>query len=346
MTEKLAITFAIPGELSGISGGYEYCRRLFAGFDAAGVRAEPLQLPMLHPEPTADALRQTEAMLSEVEGPLLIDCLAYGAFPASLADQVGPRTIALHHHPLCLETGLNAAQADALEASEGYALRAARGVIVTSPTTARTVREMFAVPEQQIAIARPGTVEAPRSLADGTEARLLAVGAVIPRKGFDLLIDALALMPDAPWTLDIVGPLTVDLPCVADLRGQIAALQLDERVALHGAVAANELAAWYSLSDIFVSSALYEGYGMALAEAVNRGLPIVAAEGGAVSETAPSAQIADIRDAAAFAAALRPLITDLDLRKRAADASWDAAHALPRWEQTVAEVADALRRFL
>ncbi|MCI4662611.1 MAG: glycosyltransferase [Neomegalonema sp.] len=341
----LELTFAIPGALSTISGGYEYCRRLLHHFPQAGVRAHHLSLPLLHPDPSAGAEADTFRVLSETQGLLLIDCLAYGAFSETLVEGFADRTIALHHHPLCLETGLSPEQSATLEQREGHALRRARAVVVTSATTADTVEKMFGVPRDRIAIARPGTVPMPRAVCDSEEACLLGVGAVIPRKGYDLLIDALATIADAPWHLDLIGPLTADPLAVADLRAQIAALDLRDRVTLHGAVSAEEMFARYSMADIFISSSLYEGYGMALAEAVNQGLPIVAARGGAVEQTAPSARFADVRDPQSFGQTLRILIEDMSLRMAAAEDSWRAAQDLPRWEETARLVADAIRRF-
>ena len=64
--------------------------------------------------------------------------------------------IALVHHPLALETGVSAKDAVALRTSERAALRA-RGVIVTSPSTARTLAADYGVSAERITVAPPGT---------------------------------------------------------------------------------------------------------------------------------------------------------------------------------------------
>ena len=94
-------------------------------------------------------------------------------------------------------------QADALRRSERAALAAARDVIVTSAATARLVAADYGVPAERITVARPGSDPAPlaRRQPDGV-VRLLSVGAVVPRKGFDVLIAALATLADLAVAAD------------------------------------------------------------------------------------------------------------------------------------------------
>src|SRR5690349_10460895 len=75
--------------------------------------------------------------------------------------------VALVHHPLCLETGLDPATAARLRASERRALAACRGVIVTSPSTAATLEAGFAVPRERIAAATSGAAPAPPAAGTG-----------------------------------------------------------------------------------------------------------------------------------------------------------------------------------
>jgi glycosyltransferase involved in cell wall biosynthesis len=216
---------------------------------------------------------------------------------------------------------------------------------VTGPATAATLVADYAVPQSGIAIALPGTDPAPRTLqAGGGEAlRLLAVGSVIPRKGYDILVEALAAIADRRWSLTIAGSLAYAPRTVADLRARIARAGLAGRISLVGAIASEGLADLYGRTDLFVMPSLYEGYGMVLTEALARGLPIVCTLSGAGAEALPDAAALKVPagDAAALAKALARLIDAPAERQRRADAAWAAASDLPRWHDTARIVAAA-----
>ena len=167
------------------------------------------------PSPEQRKAAQERLMAIAAGRPIVIDGLAYGVLP-EVALQLCPRhpLIALVHHPLALESGLSAAQADEFRASERAALAAARRVVVTSATTARLLAADYGVPADRIVVACPGTDPAPAAHGsnDGI-VRLLAVGAVVRRKGFDVLIAALATLPDLPWRLTIAGDRSRDPGC-------------------------------------------------------------------------------------------------------------------------------------
>jgi glycosyltransferase involved in cell wall biosynthesis len=84
---------------------------------------------------------------------------------------------------------------------------------------------------------------------------------------------------------------------------------------------------------------------MSLAEALARGLPIVASTGGAAIETVPDAAALKVPpgDVEALAAALRRIVGDADLRARLSDAAWQAGRRLPGWDGTARIVARALQ---
>src|SRR5262249_10538297 len=151
------------------------------------------------PAPTVAARREAAAALAAVpdRGLAVIDGLAFGALPdEALAHAERLRLIALVHHPLALETGLDPRQGEALEASERRALRLACHVVVTSRATAATLVR-YAVEPRRITVVEPGTDPAP--VAHGTAltgtVALLTVATLTPRKGYELLLDALAAVP-------------------------------------------------------------------------------------------------------------------------------------------------------
>ncbi|HEY5826821.1 MAG: glycosyltransferase family 4 protein [Hyphomicrobiaceae bacterium] len=339
--------FAIPGNIDLPTGGYIYDRRVLALLPGLGVTVRHLALPGSFPAPTAADLAETERLLAALpaDGAVVIDGLAYGAMPAELVARVRAAIVALVHHPLCLEAGLPPARQRQLKDLETAALALARKVVTTSPTTARTLAADFAVPAHKITVAEPGTDPAPRATGTGSPVQLLAVGAVVPRKAYDLLVRALSPLADRDWRLTMAGPTDRSAEALAALRAALLEGGLGHRVTLLGAVDQQRLAELYAKADIFVMSSLYEGYGMVLGEAMARGLPIVCTTGGAAAETAPDTAAIKVPpgDQAALTAAIGRLIDEPDLRARMADAAWAAAQGLPRWEDTARAIANVIK---
>ncbi len=356
----MRVGFAIPGPIAtALSGGYLYDRALIAHAPAAGVTLEPIELPGGFPFPggvgaAADpgVWAEVAARLGAWEGPLLIDGLAYGALPEALARGVGERTVALVHHPLALETGLSPARAAHLRATERAALSVAAGVVATSETTAATLAADYDVAPERITVAPPGFERADRAPLDGDPPRILGVGAVIRRKRFPELIGALARLADLDWRFRLVGPADADPLEATRLEASLAASAVHgvrDRIEIAGALSSDAVAAAYRAADLFVSAAAYEGYGMAIAEAALRGLPIVAVAGGAARETAAAGVRVDPgREddslSEALAAAMRPLIADRSARLAASDRVWAARDGIATPEETARRVAAALRR--
>jgi glycosyltransferase involved in cell wall biosynthesis len=339
--------FAIPGDISLPTGGYAYDRRLMAQLGECGVRVRHLVLPGSFPAPTPFDLEETARALLGVDPRtvLMVDGLAYGAMPARLIDALRCPILALVHHPLGLEAGLDDAQREALLSSERTALACARHVLVTSPTTAVTLVADLGVPADRITVAVPGTDPAPRALGTGTPLQLLSVGSVVPRKAHDLLVLALAPLRQRDWRLTIAGAADRDPGALAALQAALRETGLAERVVVHGPASADQLALLYAAADVLVTASLYEGYGMALAEAQARGLPIVCTTGGAAAETVPDAAALKVApgDVPALSTAIGRLLDDAGLRRRVGDASWAAGQSLPRWKDTARIVAGVIK---
>jgi glycosyltransferase involved in cell wall biosynthesis len=344
-----AVVFAIPGDINLPTGGYTYDRRVLALLPQFGVTARHIELSAGYPAPSAADLQATARALAETgkDSVLMVDGLAYGAMPADVIKHAVCPIIALVHHPLCLETGLNEARAAELRASEIAALVLAKRVIVTSRTTARTVIDEFGVTSEKLTVAEPGTDPAPRAPGSSGTLQLLAVGSVVPRKGYDILVRALErVTASVAWELTIVGAMDRSPETTAALEAQIAQSPLAQRVRMIGGLSERALADVYARSDVLVLSSLYEGYGMVLAEALARGLPIVTTTGGAAAETVPDGAALKVApgDVDALADALQRVIADAALRLRLADAAWAFAQSsLPRWDHSVARIAAVIK---
>jgi glycosyltransferase involved in cell wall biosynthesis len=341
-------TFAVPGDLATLTGGYAYDRRMIAELQELGWTIDVVALGEGFPWPSEQTRIAAQSKLLSIAGdaPIVVDGLALGALPEAAARlRSGRRLVALIHHPLARETGLSAEQIATLHDSERAALACAARVVVTSETTARHLVSSYGVPPERIAVARPGTDPAPlaRGGSDGG-VQLLSVGAVVPRKGFDVLITALAGLTDLSWRLSIVGDYRRDAATAASIKQAIVRLDLRDRITMHGAVSAPRLAALYDGADLFVLASYFEGYGMAYAEAVAHGLPVVGTTAGAIGETVPTGAglLVAPGDAAALASTLRRLIDNPHDRRRLAAQAMDAATRLPRWRDSASKFADVL----
>jgi glycosyltransferase involved in cell wall biosynthesis len=340
------VVFAVPGDIATPTGGYAYARRLLAHLPEEGLAVRHLSLPAGFPDPSRAELAETLDRIRETprNATLLVDGLAFGAMPVDLVASFSRPIVVLVHHPLGFENGLSRERRAALLASERAALAFAQAVIVTSPLTGRLLVDEFAVAANRITVAEPGTEPVRRARGSGSPVQLLVLGAVSPRKAYDHLVLALATMPDLAWQATIVGPLDRAPKTVAGLRDLIARTGLEDRFILAGAVSDAALDGLFDAADVFVSSSLFEGYGMGLAEALARGLPLVASTGGAALETVPDAAALKVSpgDSEALALALRRIIEDRGLRARLGDAAWAAGQRLPRWSDTVRAIARIL----
>lgn len=250
-------------------------------------------------------------------------------------------------------------------------------IIANSGTTADTITKLFA-PAAPIGICPPGRDglarygSGPREMqpdrersethADsGSESplpsgvRLFASGNVIPGKGYHLLVQALEPLEPLPWSLSIAGSLAVAPAYVRRLYRAVHRAGLSGRIRFAGDLSEAELALLHDESDLFVLPSRYESYGIALAEALDAGLPVVAFETGAVPETASSAMRvsrSSVRsisagnadgscgflvprfDTAAFGEAVSALVMDSELRRVMAAAAKRTGETLPRWSES------------
>jgi glycosyltransferase involved in cell wall biosynthesis len=342
------IVFAVPGDLTTPTGGYAYDRRMIAELIGLGWNVEVADIGNEFPRPSAQALAAARARLLAVPKgvPIVIDGLAFGVLPELAADlHPDHPLIALVHHPLALETGIPAAEAETFQRREREALSYTDNVVVTSPSTARLLSADYGVDADDIAVALPGSE--PRAAAHGGgggAVALLAVGSVVRRKGYDVLVAALSTLKDLPWRLTIAGDLTRSPATAAALDADIRRLDLAARIEVTGAVDDARLTALHAEADLFVLPSRHEGYGMAFSEAIAHGLPVVGTTAGAIPETVPDGAgvLVPPDDVAALARALRALIAQPDQRRRLATAARAAAAQLPTWRQSAEIFAEAI----
>lgn len=355
----MRIALVVYGSLDQISGGYLYDRQV-VGFlrrqgvevDVHGLKAAPYLASVLHNfsprlrrllrEGRSGAVPYDAVVVDELVHPSVF--LAVGGRQRA-GSGARPPVFTLVHHLKCRES-IGPLRRAAARWMERRLLRHSDRLLVNSSTTEASVRQL--VPHgAPLWVCPPGCDLQERvrpkiahEQPGGAPATLLTTGNLIPRKGHDLLLEALAGLGDLPWRLRVVGRL-VDRRYVARLRRRATRSGLAERICFTGELSDIELAAEYARADLFVFPSRFEGYGIALAEALRVGLPFVAFTGGAVPEMFGSAAGAETcmglvpeGDVPAFRQTLRRLLTDSAFRAAEAVRSRRLGAILPAWEQT------------
>jgi glycosyltransferase involved in cell wall biosynthesis len=347
------LAFLVPGRLDQLTGGYLFDRRIVEGLRAGGRKMEVVELAGSFPDADATARAAVRAALAGLPDntAAVIDGLALlGGADSLEAAAKRLRLIGFVHHTLASETGLSAAESARIAGLEGGLLRLLRGAICPSEETAAALGA-YGIAAARIAVVPPGTAKpaaAHPASRQGGPARLLTVASVTPRKGHLVLVAALARLTALDWRLRCIGSLIRDPAAVAALREAIARHALADRVALAGERRPEELAAEYQAADCFVLPSFHEGYGMAFAEALVHGLPVIAARAGAVPRTVPESAglLVPPGDVAALAAALQRVMAEPDLRRRLAAGALAAGARLPDWDQSVRGWAAAFDRLV
>lgn len=345
----------MPGDVGdprSVSGGNNYDLRICRELGAAGTFVDERVVAGTWPRPGTASRAELAALLEELPDGAVV--LVDGLVACGVPDVVVPharrlRLAVLVHLPLADETGLGAAEAAEREQLERQTLHAAAAVVVTSDWAAHDVAARHGLDADRVHSVLPGTDPAP--LARGTDgaSRLLCVAALTPRKGQDLLVEALAGLRDLQWTCELTGPLDRAPGFVAEVRRRIADHGLAERVHLTGPRQGDELAAAYDSADLFVLASHTETYGMVLTEALARGIPVVAIEAGAVPHTvgtAPDGSIPGIlvtsRDTAALTAALRGWLEDPGIRSHLTTSARGRRAKLQGWAESSRQLAEVL----
>ena len=189
----------------------------------------------------------------------------------------------------------------------------------------------------------------PRDGSDPSDpVRLLSVGRLVEKKGFDDLLSALAMLPPAcSWTLDVVGGGGLEAP----LRGQAAALGIGERVRWHGSLPHDRVIGHFAGADLFVLASRIE------ADGDRDGLPNVLMEAQLLGAACVATRVSGTpeliehevngllvapRDSGAMAAALERAIGDTALRARLAGAGRRVMASRFSFEDGVARIAARL----
>jgi glycosyltransferase involved in cell wall biosynthesis len=283
-----------------------------------GLGPRPRGVDVLHaPTPLAPARRGA---------PLVVT--VHDAVPWTHPETLTPRGVAWHR--AAIERA--AREADALVVpTQAVADELARHVTPARPVhvVGEGVSGDLAVPAD--ADARAAALDLPG------EPYLVTLATVEPRKGLDVLLDALArpASPGAPL-------LVVGQPGWGgvDVAARAAELGLGDRVRLLGRLPDLDLAVVLSRAAVLVAPSRAEGFGLPVLEAMSAGVPVVSSDAPALVEVGGGATVTvPVGDADALAGALAEVLDSADLRarlaaagrRRSGDFSWSAA-ASRLWE--------------
>jgi glycosyltransferase involved in cell wall biosynthesis len=326
------ITFVVPGRLDQLTGGYLFERHIVEGLRARGRVVRVIELSTR--DPVADG-----AMIAAIPdgARTVVDGLALTNLAEVVAAQAHRlRIIAFVHGPLAQETDLPLAAAQRAALREAGLLSRVRGILCPSRKTAAAV-EGYGISSERIAVVSPGTAKPKRRSGSrrGPVRALLCVANVVPRKGHEVLVEAMARIVDLNWSLACIGSLERDRATALAVRRKIMATGLGRRITLAGERPPQVVERAYREADAFVLPSFHEGYGMVYAEAMVHGLPVIATTAGAIPETVPrqAGLLVPPGNPLALARAARRVIGQPALAASLAAGSRAAGALLPSWSQ-------------
>jgi glycosyltransferase involved in cell wall biosynthesis len=164
-------------------------------------------------------------------------------------------------------------------------LLASDRIVVTSDTTRASViaagADAAAVRVVKPGRDRLGVRTAPPARRSSDPLRLLFIGSLTPRKDVLALLRAFAAVEDRA-VLTLAGPVERDVRYAAEVRRSAA--RFGQRVRITGCLRDDALEAELDRHDVLVLPSRYEGFGIAVAEALSHGLAVVASRAGALPE--------------------------------------------------------------
>jgi len=334
------------------SGGNTYDRHLCRGLSSLGWSVHQHAVPGCWPRPDAASFAALAGVVQRIpdDAVVLLDGLVASTAPEVLVPQAHRlRLVVLVHMSL----GHRPADglADDARMRERAVLSAAAAVVATSAWTRRRLLELYPLAADRVHVAEPAVDAAELATGTATGGALLCVAAVTFDKGHDVLLDALARTLELSWHCVCVGSLDRDPEFVEALRRRSLEAGLGNRVDFPGPRTGADLDRSYAAADLVVLASRAETYGMVVIEALARGLPVIAAEVGGLTESLGHGAggirpglLVPPEDPAALGAALRAWLGDAELRVRLRRAARERRESLSGWSTTAFVLAGVLAR--
>jgi glycosyltransferase involved in cell wall biosynthesis len=340
-TPRRTVWFVVPqgvGDPARVSGGNVFDLRVGEGLRRVGWHVRTVEVGADAASNAADALARIPAgALALIDG-----LVALEASEAIHAVVERARVVLLVH---MVAAAFEDADARAVEA-ERRILPRARHVVVTSAWARDELVQRGIVMADRVTVSPPGADDAPLSAGTPAGTALLCVGVVAPHKGQDTLIEALADLTAGPeWTCTIAGSLEVRPSFARTLAERAAEAGISERIRWTGVLGEDELDTAYAAADLLVAPSRTESYGIAVGDALRRGIPVVASRVGGIPEAVQPGRAAVLvppGDAAALADALRRWMHDPALRSRLRQEARRTAPDRRNWSDTARALHQAL----
>jgi glycosyltransferase involved in cell wall biosynthesis len=352
-TAVKSVHVVVPGGIDDAarpSGGNVYDRRICNGLTALGWDVNEHVVDGGWPWPDDEAQRALGRVIAGLPdgAVVLIDGLIASTVPTVLVPHAHRLVLVVLVH-LPLGDGPPGHEVADARSRECAVLAAATAIVTTSAWTRDLLLDRYPLLPDDVVVAEPGAD--PAELAPGTAdgGQLLCVAAVTPHKGHDVLLAALAAVPDLSWRCVLVGTLDRDPDFAALLQRRADEAGIGDRIWFAGPRTGDELDRAYAAADVLVVPSLGETYGMVVTEALARGLPVIAtavgglphALGRAADGRRPGLLVAP-GDAPALAAALSSWLRDAELRHDLRLAARERRGTLSDWQATVERVAHVL----
>jgi glycosyltransferase involved in cell wall biosynthesis len=347
-----AVHFVVPDSVDDPvrpSGGNTYDRHVCRGLASRGWSVHAHAVPGAWPRPEQPAVGVLAGVLQRIrdDSVVLVDGLVASAAPEVLVPEARRlREVILVHMPLGYRPD---DQGGNVRTREAAVLSAAAAVVTTSGWTRSRLLELYPLPADRVHVAEPGAEVADLATGTADGGALLCVAAVTFSKGHDVLVDALEALSDLSWRCVCIGSLDREPEFARRLRARSLNGALDGRVAFPGPRTGADLDRSYAAADLLVLPSRAETYGMVLTEALARGVPVVAAEVGGVTEAVghgadgvPPALLVPPGDPRALGAALRAWLCDPELRGRLRRAACERRETLTRWASTASALDSVL----
>ncbi|MEW6502375.1 MAG: glycosyltransferase family 4 protein [Chloroflexota bacterium] len=355
----MKVGLVIYGDISTLSGGYLYDRKLVEYLRNQGDEVEIISLPwrdyLSHCRDNFNRklLKRLKYLKVDV---LLQDELNHPSFfllNGTLKKFVQYPLVSIVHHLRCSEKHPSLLRWVYRHIERHY-LNTVDGFICNSQTTLQTVKELLTHPKPAL-IATPGGdalsgKPVPNLYAHryNSQIQLLFVGNWIPRKGLHILLEALAPLDAFPWRLSLVGRTNLIPSYERKIRHQITTKSLHHRVHIHGAVSDEELVRLWQSADVLVVPSEYEGFGIVYLEAMRFGVIPIGGTNGAAAEIIQSGingflvqtnSPVELRDI------LKVIMIDPGLRESLKKAARQRYEQFPTWQQSMRCVRQFLMEY-